>query len=224
LSRPPGADQVPLIHPSQNMIVFTSDKNSEEFTDPSYHLPAFYHLWSVWADMHRERWKAVAEQSRIFLHKASHPITGLFADYAQFDGTPKTSSFNALSHNSAFDAMRTIQNVAMDLLWTQKDPTQILIIEKILKFYQAEAKNRTGGYLTIHSVDGKPLNDYRMEAHVAMNAVGAKAVDPALGKTFIKDLWDIQGPTGQYRYYNGMLYLLGLLHCSGEFKIYNPKE
>ena len=31
-------------------------------------------------------------------------------------------------------------------------------------------------------------------------------------------------PTGTWRYYNGVLLMFGLLHLSGNFKIYMPKE
>lgn len=30
-------------------------------------------------------------------------------------------------------------------------------------------------------------------------------------------------PSGQYRYYDGMLYFMALLHVSGEFQAYAPQ-
>ena len=49
-----------------------------DFTDPSYHLPHFYELFSQWADEEdREFWKAAAAASRAFLQRACHPVTGL---------------------------------------------------------------------------------------------------------------------------------------------------
>ena len=29
-------------------------------------------------------------------------------------------------------------------------------------------------------------------------------------------------PDGKYRNYDGLLYMLGMLHCSGEFRIWPP--
>lgn len=56
------------------------------------------------------------------------------------------------------------------------------------------------------------------------NAVGAialaKSDDPAeraLAAEFIQRLWDAEPPTGKYRYYEGMVYFLSMLHLSGNF-------
>jgi len=40
---------------------------------------------------------------------------------------------------------------------------------------------------------------------------------------FVDALWKADIPSGRYRYYDGMWYLMGLLHCSGEFRIWPPK-
>ncbi|HVV19259.1 MAG TPA: hypothetical protein VHF06_07480, partial [Pseudonocardiaceae bacterium] len=39
---------------------------------------------------------------------------------------------------------------------------------------------------------------------------------------FVRDLWNTKTPSGQARYYDGMLYLLGLLYDSGKFRIWSP--
>jgi oligosaccharide reducing-end xylanase len=38
----------PMMHPDPPMILFVPDVFGQPFTDPSYHLPAFYELWSRW--------------------------------------------------------------------------------------------------------------------------------------------------------------------------------
>jgi oligosaccharide reducing-end xylanase len=48
------------------------------------------------------------------------------------------------------------------------------------------------------------------------------ATEPRATK-FVEALWNAQIPSGHYRYYDGMWYLMGLLHCSGEFRIWPPK-
>ena len=55
-----------------------------------------------------------------------------------------------------------------------------------------------------------------------MAAVAALAASADKGKPFVQALWDTEIPTGQWRYYDGMLYTLGLLHISGNFRIYSP--
>ena len=53
-----------------------------------------------------------------------------------------------------------------------------------------------------------------------MAAVGGLAADPALARPFVQELWDAPIPTGQWRYYNGLLYHLALLQVSGRFQIH----
>ena len=59
----------------QVVFVPTIGKNSS-FTDPSYHLPAYYELWARWADKDNEFWQQAAQASREFFKKAAHPKRG----------------------------------------------------------------------------------------------------------------------------------------------------
>ena len=53
------------------------------------------------------------------------------------------------------------------------------------------------------------------------NAVGSLALaDKDLQKLYIERLWNVVPPTGQWRYYTGMVYMLSMLHVSGYFRIY----
>jgi hypothetical protein len=59
------------------------------------------------------------------------------------------------------------------------------------------------------------------------NAVGCFALmdDPANDekvKTNLKKAWNGQLMTGQYRYYDGLVHYLAMLHLCGSFKIYKP--
>jgi oligosaccharide reducing-end xylanase len=60
-------------------------------------------------------------------------------------------------------------------------------------------------------------------ALVATNAVASLAATDPRATKFVEALWNAQIPSGRYRYYDGMWYLMGLLHCSGEFRIWPPK-
>src|ERR1041385_4568001 len=94
----------------QVVFVPMPGRNSS-FTDPSYHLPAYYELWSRWAQEDKEFWSAAAKTSRDFFKKAANPKTGLMPDYANFDGTP----YGTDDHKDfRFDAWRTLSNVAVD--------------------------------------------------------------------------------------------------------------
>jgi hypothetical protein len=57
---------------------------------------------------------------------------------------------------------------------------------------------------------------------MATNAVAALAADRAIGEPFVQELWGLKVPTGTYRYYDGLLMMLGLLQVSGNFRIYEP--
>jgi oligosaccharide reducing-end xylanase len=41
---------------------------------------------------------------------------------------------------------------------------------------------------------------------------------------FVDALWALQPHTGTWRYYDGLLSMLGLLYVSGIFRIYTSKE
>src|SRR5450631_4232753 len=76
------------------MIRFVPVPSPNDFTDPSYHLPAFYELWARWGPAEdRQFWADAAEVSRDFFVKTTNPKTGLNPAYANFDGTPRASKF-----------------------------------------------------------------------------------------------------------------------------------
>ena len=59
---------------------------------------------------------------------------------------------------------------------------------------------------------------------VATAAVGSLAATKGEdAKAFVDALWNTPVPSGEQRYYDGMLYLMSMMHCSGEFRIWGPK-
>jgi len=58
---------------------------------------------------------------------------------------------------------------------------------------------------------------------VATTAVGSFAATPGpIAKAFLDELWNMPIPSGEQRYFDGMLYLMSMLHCSGRFRIIQP--
>jgi oligosaccharide reducing-end xylanase len=210
-----------MFDPKEKQVVFVPNGQAASFTDPSYHLPAFYELWSRWAKEDRGFWKEAAEVSRRFLRRAAHPKTGLTPDYSDFDGKPKKSPFNPsnASDNFQFDAFRVGANIAMDHAWFGVDPWQVEQSNRLLDFFAAQKP----AYVANYTLDGKPLVDFRSTGLAAMNAVAALASDSPVAKGFVRDLWDAPIPSGQWRYYDGMLYLLALLQASGQYRIWHPR-
>ena len=184
------------------------------FTDPSYHLPAYYEIWSRAAQHDNEFWMQAAQTSRAYFKKASNPQTGLMPDYANFDGTPYGSDDHK---DFRFDAWRTLSNVAVDHAWFATDPWQVEQSNRVLEFLASQGMD---SYPNQFALDGTPLSSDHSTGLVSMAAVAALASDPEKGKPFVQGLWDSQIPSGKWRYYDGMLYMLGLLHVSGNFKIY----
>lgn len=215
----------PMMNREHKQIVFTPNVKSAEYTDPSYHLPAFYELWALWADKDNDYWRTVAEVSRNYFVITAHPVTGLFPEYSTFDGKPQKTSHNPVSHHSGPDAWRVIQNMAMDYEWFSKDVRLKMLVERLHRFYHQQGlPDAPRRYVGSYHLDGTPRVKYKPAGLVAMNAVGALASDePELARGFVMELWNQPAPTGEHRYYNGVLHLLGLLHTSGNFRLYgNP--
>jgi oligosaccharide reducing-end xylanase len=205
----------------EKQVVFAPNPRASNLTDPSYHLPAFYELWAEWsvgAD-DRKFWQEAAETSRVFFHRAAHPGTGLMPEYAHFDGTPFTENrFGTGKGDFRFDAWRTLANVALDHAWFDSDGWQIEQSNRVLRFLQSQGPNIPNQF----ALDGKPLSKDESTGLIAMAAVAGLAADPDLARPFVQSLWDAPIPTGQWRYYNGLLYTLGLLQAGGRFQVHVP--
>lgn len=212
-----------LFNTEHKMVRFTPDadnfaKNGDH-TNPSYHLPAFYELWAAWGpEADRAFWAEAAKVSRDFFVKAAHPQTGLTPDYANFDGTPKAASWDAGTANFRYDAFRTAMNWSVDAAWWAKDPREIELSDRLLAFFESQGP----GYRANYTLDGKPIVDHESLGLVAMNAVAALAATHPRAWRFVEDLYRREPPTGKWRYYDGMLYTMALLHLSGKFRIIMP--
>jgi oligosaccharide reducing-end xylanase len=201
----------------EHQVVFVPSIDAAGFTDPSYHLPHFYELWARWADKNNNFWCDVAATSRSFLKKAAHRTTGLMPDYAAFDGSP----LNRWGGNNdfRFDAWRVGMNVALDYVWFARDPWAVTQSNRLLDFFHSQGIGTYGNQFTL---DGKKLADDHSAGLVAMNSVACLASTNANRKDFVEELWNTPVPSGTYRYYDGLLYMIAMLQVSGNFKIYDP--
>ncbi|HVM72127.1 MAG TPA: glycosyl hydrolase family 8 [Anaerolineales bacterium] len=202
-----------MFDPQAKQVVFVPAGRNATFTDPSYQLPAYYELWAANADQDQQFWKDAAAASRRFFHQAANPQTGLMPDYANFDGTPATTDDHK---DFRFDAWRTLSNVAVDYAWFAADPWQAAQSERVLNFLASQG---LASYPNQYTLGGQALSADHSTGLVAMAAVAALAASSQVGKPFVQALWDAPIPSGTWRYYDGMLYLLGMLHVSGNFRI-----
>jgi oligosaccharide reducing-end xylanase len=199
----------------RHQVVFVPEGGGASFTDPSYHFPAFYALWARWADKDQQFWRDAAAASRAFFKAAAHKQTGLMPDYAEFDGRPHPGDHA----DFRFDAWRAASNVAVDYAWFAADDWEVAQSNRLLDFFQRQG---LGGYANQFTLDGKPLSSDHSPGLVAMNAVAALAAINDTAGAFVDALWEAPIPSGKWRYYDGMLYTLALLHVSGKYRIYPP--
>jgi len=201
------------------MIRFVPGVERGNFTDPSYHLPAFYELWSRWGPAEdRAFWADAATTSRAFFVKTTNPQTGLAPAYANFDGTPHATKFSQ-STIFGYDSWRTASNWSVDWSWWRKAPQEQQLSDRIQSFFRAQGLTT---YSDLYTLDGKSVLAHHSPGLVATNGVASLAATDPKSKEFVQALWDTPVPSGQLRYYDGMLYLLSFLHCSGEFRIWKP--
>lgn len=149
-----------MMHPHFKQVEFVTTLNVDSFTDPSYHLPAFYDLWAVWAKENNNYWHDVAEISREYFTKAAHPATGLFSDYASHEGVPEITSFNGNSHKSAWDSFRVMGNLAMDYYWISENDTLKELIDRQVVFFENEVTTY-GDFIALYEVDRDPSSRYQ---------------------------------------------------------------
>jgi len=205
-----------MFNKTEKQVVFVPSGEADDFTDPSYHLPHFYELWARWADKNNLFWCEAANSSRKFLKKAAHPETGLCPDHAYFDGKP-ADKWNAGHKDFRFDAWRVAMNIAIDYEWFARDEWEVSQSNRMLDFFYAQGIAEYGNQYTL---DGKALSGAHSPGLVAMNAVACLASTNSNKTDFVRELWNTPILSGLYRYYDGLLYMLGMLSLSGNFKVY----
>lgn len=178
-----------------------------------YLMPAFYQYWSMWRPQDADFWLEAADQARYLLQLAPHARTGLIPRGLNYDGTP-ASGYNRYDQIAA----RTFFNLALDEVlfgpksWVQEQT------ERRLDFFLSQGDSVVAAY----SLSGTPLIAYDTSAHIALVALAAASSTNPEHAVFLDKLWDQPVPSGQQRYFNGMLYLLSLVVLSGNASALGP--
>lgn len=110
-------------------------------------------------------------------------------------------------------------NVAVDYAWFARDKWAVLQSNRLLEFFHSQG---IGKYGNLYTLDGKKLGDDHSPGLVAMNAVAALAASHEMRREFVAELWETPIASGVARYYDGLLYMLAMLHLSGNFIIHDP--
>ena len=232
-----GMDRVaPFIHPERKLITFTPDPWGGSFTDPSYHLPAFYEVWARWADDGRAGfWRECARQSREYLHRSIHPVTGLNPDYNNYDGTLLGGN-RIIGDAFRFDSWRVPMNIALDYSWACEDAKwQQQYGNKIQNFFYNEGIDT---FVDQYNVDGTQVKEildaggYKKLRHslglVATAAAVSLTVTHCKSREFVDRLWNarhVPYEDGYFdAYYDGLLRLFAFMHLSGQYRIIFPER
>jgi len=211
-----------LFDPDSKLVRFTSDVKNANHTDPSYQLPAFYQYWSFHGPAaDRAFWAEAARASRDFFHRAANPSTALAPDYANFDGSPWGAPWSPPSATFQYDSWRTAMNWSVDYAWWAADKREQERSDRLQAFFEAQGMEIYGNRFAL---DGRQLGADHSLGLVSMNAVASLATTGPRAQKFVEALWTASVPSGPYRYYDGVLYMLALLHCSGNFRAWAPNE
>ena len=110
-------------------------------------------------------------------------------------------------------------NLSLDYALFRGHECEKQICEKILNFFNSKRP-----YLADYAIDGSDFPRPGRNATpgvIAMNAAATQVLptdDPRI-KPFVKDLAALSVPYRFWRYYDGMLYMLGLLATAGKIRI-----
>ena len=242
-----GPQKMYLIDPETKLITFTPDGWGQRFTDPSYHIPAFYEVWARWGDDGRsDYWMECAQRSREFLHKCINGQTGLNGDQCQFDGSEmQMPRFPGMAegaprrngnNNFRYDSWRVPMNITLDYEWSCADGDwQRQYGETIQNFFYSQGIDT---FLDQYRPDGTVPEEgeilgaggFRKLRHsiglVATTAAASMMCTHEKSKEFVDALWNARHEPfddGYFdAYYDGLLRLFAFMHLSGHYRIVTP--
>jgi oligosaccharide reducing-end xylanase len=223
-----------IINIEHKQITFVPENGGYNWTDPSYHVPAFFEIWAEYAKDGKEQfYRDCADTARAFLHRACNPVTGLNMDQTDFSGGNLAQSRRPGAFR--YDSWRVPMNIAMDYSWYAKD-----------KKWQQDYGKRIQNFLFSRgldtfedqfNVDGT-LPTYILQAggfqklRHSLGLVSTSAAASLMGTQdkswkFVDAVWNakLEPYSDGYfdPYFDGLLYLFSLMHLSGNYRIINPK-
>lgn len=226
----------PLINLEHRLITFTPDNWGGSYTDPSYHVPAFYEVWAQWlGDGRSQFWRECAAKSREYLHKCVDPETGLTPDYSNYDGS-RMGGRRMWGDTFRFDSWRVPMNVALDYSWACTDREwQREYADRIQSFLYSKGIDDFKDQYNPDGTDVETVAEaggYRALRHslglVATSAAASLAASDMKSREFAQRLWDSRHEPyddGYFdAYYDGFLRLFAFMHLSGRYRIITPNS
>jgi len=221
-----------VINLESKQINFVPEGPGHEWTDVSYHLPAFMEVWAEYAnDGHEQFYRDAADTSRAYLKRATHPVTALNPDQTEFSGEPRS---RRIPPAFRYDSWRVPMNIAMDHSWYAKDQA-----------WQEDYARRFQNFLFCRGIDTfedqfnidgtlpewiLPAGGFRTLRH-SLGLVASSGALSLLGTQakswkFVDAVWNAKlepYEDGYFDpYYDGLLYLFSIMHLSGNYRIITP--
>lgn len=223
-----------IINTAHKQISFTPENDNYNWTDPSYHVPAFFEIWALYAaDGHEQFYKDCAHTARAFLHRTCHPVTGLNPDYAEFSGAAHHAPWMPVGFR--YDSWRVPMNIAMDYAWFGKDKAwQTEYAKKFQRFLRSRGVSKfedqfnTDGTLPTEILQAGGFKKLRHSIGLVATAATTAMINEGKGsKDFVRELWNSKlepYEDGYFDpYYDGLMYLFSLMHLSGKYQIIKPQ-
>ncbi|MCW3786631.1 glycosyl hydrolase family 8 [Plebeiibacterium sediminum] len=219
-----------IINVEHKQINFVPSGGGYEWTDPSYHVPAFYEVWADYAkDGHEQFYRDCADTARVFLHRACKSATGLNADFTLFNGEPHSRAWMPAAFR--YDSWRVPMNISMDYIWFGKDKEwQSDYAQRIQNFLRSEGIDT---FLDQYNLDGTTpdfilqAGDFKKTLRHSLGLVATSASTELIYNNedkfdFVNALWNAKlepYEDGYFDpYYDGLLYLFSLMHLSGKYQ------
>jgi len=224
-----------IINMEHKLINFCPDSGSNNHTDPSYHVPAFFEIWAETASDGREDiYREIAANTREYLHKCTDSVTGINPDQSYYDGTTYYG-YGWPTWSFVYDSWRVPMNIAMDFSWYHKDAE-----------WQADYATRmvntvVGRYGLTTFPDQYALNgdnpasgdikgggNSTPKLRHSIGFVGTMAttslmIDGQYSQDLVHHMFEMKlepYSDGYYDvYYDGFHYLFALLHLSGNYRM-----
>ena len=113
-------------------------------------------------------------------------------------------------------------NWSVDWSWWAKDPRQRELSDRLQGFLESQGLETYGDNWKL---DGAPSGTGTHGLVATTGVASLAAADTARARKFTDALWSLDVPSGKvYRYYDGLLYMMSLLHASGRFRVIQPKR
>ena len=204
----------PMWDPDNHHIRFVPEAL---YTDPSYHLPHFYQVFAERADpCDREFWLEATRVSRAFIADSAHPVTGMSAEYTEYDGTTRLMFRKPFAYYS--DAYRVAMNIALDTLWNGRNAATAQVVTHLQDFFAPIAQEDFKSY----DLDGTVFDEPAMHPVAITAVLGAASItsDSVHADEWLRRFWAEPLRKGPRRYYDNCLYFFSLMMLSGMYRIY----